>query len=293
MLGKLIKYEFNATSRFFAISYPALLVTAILSKIFAAGGRVEALRDNFIYSIVTMLLAFLYVGIIFAVLAGTTIFMIQRFYKNMLGDEGYLMHTLPVEPWQHVTSKILVSAVWMFVSFVVTALSICILVYGEIPEFALEEILRGIREGFSATGMNPTGFAIWISVTSFISLFTFMLPFYAAISVGQLWRNHRILGSVLAYLGVYTVIQIISSIGLQIIALSWGRNGFPAIEYSAQIQDDALIFGSSAINNMFAAIPMERLFDSIMLYSLISSLIISVGLFFLTSFMLKRKLDLE
>lgn len=35
----------------------------------------------------------------------TMIVIIQRFYKGLLCDEGYLMFTLPVKPWQLIATK--------------------------------------------------------------------------------------------------------------------------------------------------------------------------------------------
>ena len=41
---------------------------------------------------------------------------VQRFYKNLLGREGYLMHTLPVTETQLILSKLLTSMVWVLCS---------------------------------------------------------------------------------------------------------------------------------------------------------------------------------
>ena len=50
--------------------------------------------------------------------------MLQRFYKNLLGDEGYIMFTLPASVHQHVWSKLIVSAVWFIATGVVVFLSV-------------------------------------------------------------------------------------------------------------------------------------------------------------------------
>ena len=51
---------------------------------------------------------------------------LQRFYKNLLSGEGYLMHTLPVRPWQHIASKLIAAVVWTVLSFFVVCVS-CLL----------------------------------------------------------------------------------------------------------------------------------------------------------------------
>ena len=58
----------------------------------------------------------------------TLIVVIQRFYKSLLGDEGYLMFTIPVKAWQNILNKLLVSMLWTFTSTVIGFGSILILV---------------------------------------------------------------------------------------------------------------------------------------------------------------------
>lgn len=41
----------------------------------------------------------------------TAVILIQRFYKNLLGSEGYLMFTLPVTVSQHLFSKTIIAVV--------------------------------------------------------------------------------------------------------------------------------------------------------------------------------------
>ena len=52
---------------------------------------------------------------------------IQRFFRGLLGDEGYLMHTLPVSPWQLIGSKLLCAVVTTLLSIVVAILSILLI----------------------------------------------------------------------------------------------------------------------------------------------------------------------
>jgi len=285
MLGKLLKYEFVATSRFFIITYPAIIVLALLNRIFISSGinSSELVGNSYWFSIFTALSMTLYVGITCAVLVGTTILMMQRFYKNMFGDEGYLMHTLPVEPWQHILSKVLVSAVWMFASFVMTVLSVLILSYGMIPREVMAEFMVEFNAAFSLIGLSTATFWSKIAISMFFSLFVYMLPLYAAITIGQFWRKHRIFGAVLAYIGISTVSQMLSGVVMQIHGMFWRQSDIDVEKY--------FYFG---VNDEFALnFSVEKYFNSIMLSSLLLSLLLSVGLFFLTNYLLKRKLDLE
>lgn len=57
---------------------------------------------------------------------------IQRFYKNLLGDEGYLMFALPATPAQHLAAKLTVSVGWTFASLVLV-LALTAALVGSIP----------------------------------------------------------------------------------------------------------------------------------------------------------------
>ena len=48
----------------------------------------------------TVIFMILYVGLIIAVMVVAVALIIMRFYHGLLKDEGYLMFTLPVKPWQ-------------------------------------------------------------------------------------------------------------------------------------------------------------------------------------------------
>lgn len=50
---------------------------------------------------------------------------IKRFSKNLLGDEGYLMMTLPVSAKKIVASKIITSVVYLILSNYSSIFSIC------------------------------------------------------------------------------------------------------------------------------------------------------------------------
>lgn len=116
MLSKLLKYEFKATGRIYGGLYLAILAAAALLGAFF---RFPALVSDFPIAVVTIVYLMLCVAI--AVITALTI--IQRFTRNLLGREGYLMHTLPVTPAQLILSKLISSMVWLLCSILVIALS--------------------------------------------------------------------------------------------------------------------------------------------------------------------------
>ncbi len=97
MLKKLLKYEFRATARTYGGMYLALLAASVLF-----GGSVWRWNstNSDAYSALVGLLSLVYTAVIIGTVVVTIMTIVQRFYRNLLGREGYLMHTLPVTETQ-------------------------------------------------------------------------------------------------------------------------------------------------------------------------------------------------
>ena len=102
MLKNLLKYEFRATGRTYGGLYLVWLLVALAMGI----SMRDEVWDNGSSQIWAYLMfAYFAIGVAIGVVCIVTI--IQRFTKNLLGREGYLMHTLPVHPEQLVASKLI------------------------------------------------------------------------------------------------------------------------------------------------------------------------------------------
>lgn len=98
MLRKLLKYEFKATARTMVPLYIVLIAFSLFHLVINPLDVLESTGNTSIRTIIAMLDIMLYVVLIVGLSIMTLVIMIQRFYKNLLGDEGYLMFTLPVKP---------------------------------------------------------------------------------------------------------------------------------------------------------------------------------------------------
>ena len=85
MLTKLLKYEFLSTGRIFLPLYLTLVGVSAILKLFIT---IERSIDLMI--VPQVLFTLLYVVLIVAVFALVYILACMRFYRNLLGDEGYL-----------------------------------------------------------------------------------------------------------------------------------------------------------------------------------------------------------
>lgn len=121
MLGKLIGYDNRIQSKFFGGVYAVMGVLAGIAAV------LKALNEHFNHVIVLQY-AYQIAWVIcraaaIAVIVGSIIYVIALFRNNLLKDEGYFMHTLPVPAWQLYVSKLVTGTVWIVVSIVVVILA--------------------------------------------------------------------------------------------------------------------------------------------------------------------------
>ena len=148
MLGKLIKYEFRSTAIFFLPIYAALIIiSALTSALYRLSESFNS--DFFNFS----LAASVSIYVLFAMgLAVTTfVIIIIRFYKNLLGNEGYLMFTLPVSAEQNILAKLIPAVVWFFGSCVLGFFTIIPVLNFKYADFSIsfEYCFAGLQLPFS------------------------------------------------------------------------------------------------------------------------------------------------
>ena len=214
MLGKLIKYDFRCLIRKFGPLWLGAMALAVLNG-FTTGHVLESDSINGILSfilggvpMIVMVSLWIALGVMMIV------FVCERFYKGLLGDEGYLMFTLPATVGEHIASKLIAALVMELVTVLVGFLSILLfaLVYdarGLID--GLSEIRRMIRE---VVGDLPkgTGLFIFLSVlTGIVSAAASDLQIYQSIALGHLARKNRAAASVLAFIGISVGLTILMS----------------------------------------------------------------------------------
>ena len=123
--------------------------------------------------------------------------------ENLLGREGYLMHTLPVTETQLVTSKLISSAVWSLCSILAACLSFGILAVLMIADMDLLEQLPRmwsiIREAFARYNMEFWGALAFSGVVGFVRMVSAIACIYAACMVGHQFKNHPALAGILSF----------------------------------------------------------------------------------------------
>ena len=198
MLGKLIKHEFRATGR---IMLPLLGLLTLLSVL--AGFSAKILDSDVSSGILNFFSVIFIIGFflgLFSAMIVAFVLMIQRFYKNLMGDEGYLMMTLPVSTDGHIFSKLLVSAVWFAATALICCICMLIMVLTNAQGADFSVFFRGF-EGITeyVSVMNIIGYFLEAIVLFFVGSCAVCLHFYAAIAAGHAFANHKMLLSVVFY----------------------------------------------------------------------------------------------
>lgn len=218
MLKNLLKYEFKATRRTYGGLYLVWLLLGLLLGV-SMRNMVETENPNGWQ--IWMVLMLLYTGITIAagVVCITTI--LQRFTKNLLEREGYLMHTLPVNEYQLVGSKLISSLVWVVCSAGVGLLSIVLLMLGLCAFQSPQRILASgtidgvpyervvtytwgdlwgiLRQQLAQLGGSFWASAAWSLFVGLLGTAVLILCIYAACMVGHLFRKHTTAASIVAF----------------------------------------------------------------------------------------------
>ena len=198
---------------------------------------------------------------------------IQRFYKSLLGDEGYLMFTLPVRPWQLITSKLIVSALWSIVSCVVAVGSIMVMAIGLDDLRAFPAAWRSIWQNMDKWfGLSPLAFFIELILLMLAGLALSILVVYVSIALGHQLNSKKLLGSFGAFLVVTTAIQTVTVVGISLIGHLQDWVGF--LDWLGRMNEETLVH-----MGMWCGIAYEVFFSAVC--------------FFVTNHLLTKHLNLE
>lgn len=265
MLGKLIKYETKATARVFLPLYSVLLLFALINRIIDPFRTIPDSNKMSFGKILSGFILAVYIVLIIGTAIMTIVIMIQRFYKNLLGDEGYLMFTLPVETWKHIVSKLLIAILWIVLSILAALCSVII-----ISGISMSELMDGfvntieiIKGQIGTVGLYLAPFYIFVMTVLVI------ITIYAAIALGHLFPKHKLVTSFAMYAVIYFVNQLISVLYIMVF-----RNMFFKALFTP-----ALISPHTVQIIISALIVLEAL--------------LAVGYFVLTNIILSKKLNLE
>ncbi len=215
MFGKLMKYNLKEVGMVMLPMYAALLVlgtTAGLAMRYSIMRGAGEILASTVPGVVTIIL-FLVFGIMgLATVAVTLIMILRNFRDNLLGSRGYLMNTLPVTTAEQVLSKVLNGALFVLFGGAASGISGLLFLLVCLRRRDWAELGEAFRDAFGDR-ISPALVILQIVVLLLVWAVQDVTKIYASLSLGSLWRGHRSIGAILAFV-VITVIQNLIGNGL-------------------------------------------------------------------------------
>ena len=283
MLKTLLKHEMRATAKTFVwlyIAFAAIVVVNALvnpmTSVFHSSnvGADMEVASSMVPNAIQGIAMMLYVLSLVAMGIVTFVIVILRFFRNLLGDEGYLMMTLPVSREQNILSKLLIAVFWNVCTCILIILSLLLMIAsaGIFSEFA-----KGLQEFFASDLPSSRWIALGIA-TALVATFTGVMMLYAAMGMGPNLLKNRVGGSILSYILIYVASQFV------VVGVMWG--------VAAGTLGPNVITQTIILNGTNSAGIVVEIVDMILIATIVSEAAIGVGCWFLTRFMLTRKLNL-
>ncbi|MBP5263081.1 MAG: hypothetical protein J6Z33_01755 [Lachnospiraceae bacterium] len=288
MLKKLFKHEFKTISKMGGL----LVAVSGCLTLLAAAYLVSPLFSVFLnqsnemsvgMTVMGVLLGVLgilsYVAMLVGVSFGFTIFLGVRFFRSMYSDEGYLTNTLPVKPMDLLIVKVVTAAVWMLImNLILYGFMILLILIGTSRSLDMNffDMLKSIRQLFGTLvdyffadfrgDLKVSALLILLMV--FVGPFAEIAIMFGSLTIGQLsWKNKGLTG-IWVYLGMRMAMGMVG--------------GFASIAFNI-IAARRIMEGSASL---FLA-------NGRYLVSLLISIAFGVALFFISSHIVKNRLNLE
>lgn len=214
MLRKLLKHEYIATARVMLPIYVAVLVLALAMRltggVWNAGGFSYSGADRIGAVITVLVITGFFVGIVAAFVA-SFVQTISRFRSNLLGDEGYVMFTLPVSTHQLVWAKLIVSVTW-FIGAVLLSILAFIIVAADgttLVGFQAFFLEMSIGTHIDTFGPHAVLFAVECVFALLIGCANVCLAFYAPLAIGHSFAKRKMLLSVVFFFAIQIVTDLL------------------------------------------------------------------------------------
>lgn len=218
MFKKLLKYDLKYLFRRTFVLFIVVFGLSIFKRI------TDLLPNNRLTSIISGSVTFLFIGSLFVLPIFCFVMTLQRYRRNMLSDEGYLTHTLPVKE-----SKILLSK--LVANLIISIASVLMVVAGLLIALATGDFFvdagEFIREVFYDIANISSG---WVALYLILGIIIIILGIVLATifiplcqTLSTLFEDKRGLFTILFMFVIMVGMEIIMSI-VNLIIMSAVRN---------------------------------------------------------------------
>lgn len=269
MLGKLIKNEIKTSAHTMmniyiaaAVTIGIMLLAYVVDISWLSGLATVAM---FLIAIIALIITF--VGVI------------ANFYKTLYGPQGYLSFTLPVTSGQLLAAKAIVAFLWILVSYAVS-IGIMIWIYDYMTSVIGENNLELIKTVISMFRSMPgakaiKGYLVLLVLAVFIQLAFLISELFFSIT----FANTRIMqklgaaGPIVVFFAIFIIAQILNFVLTNYvpIVVAPGTDGL-IFSFGKTMESAELSFGITGV---------------------IFELLVSIGLFFGTGWLMNHKVNIK
>ncbi|MBF0776790.1 hypothetical protein BVE84_04685 [Streptococcus azizii] len=266
MFGKLLKYEFKAVGKWYLGLYAAAISLSVIIGFWLqdfttrpASSLTGVTSASTVEGVLLIAILSSFAIILVGLLLSTLFLIVNRFRKNVYGRQGYLTMTLPVTNHQIILSKLTAGFIWSLLSSIATIICLLIIfsitiapVMNEVTGEMLQEMSKAFQQ------LAETNLIFYYAVGLIADTVNSILLIYFAISLGQLFKDHRTLLAIVFYFAINFAQGIFSFI----ILLSMGGDAYtPLNTYS--------------------------------LFTISLSILLSIGYYFGTYYIMSNRLNLQ
>lgn len=275
MLGKLLKHDWKRVWKTIICLNGVILIMTLLGDL--------SLLFNFwntnsnITSYIAVLCTIFYMLSMIGLCVAIVIYLIVYMYRSCYSDAGYLTHTLPVKSSSIILSKLIILSAGYLITGATVIISVfsLMLSLGSIGgNISLSSAFSELSEEIRLAGIADE---IWLSIILLV-IFILAAVFFsssiimASFSFGQLYTKHKIVGSVVSYFAIETIIQIlVTLISIPVFVSN--------ITTLVETGDEIASVGS--------------FFLLTYILTIVITIGLSVGLFFISNHIMKKKLNLD
>ena len=295
MLGKLIKHDFRALSRILLPVQLAVFgatVRICLGVSFNIRTTADAQYSGIILQLLKIAIQFVtLISVLSIVAAGilTLVVIVVRFYKNLLGDEGYLTFTLPTTATQLLWAKLISAFLWTLISGVVIVVCVNIFLIFGLTEKGMvnTQYFAFFGEAFRYLSQNLTGDMVVLlleAVALIVLTVVFnLLQIYTALLLGSAASaKHKLLAGIGFYFLINVAVGVVYSMGQFAIVGRYALNGMDGGQLGMS--------GSGFASGMNWIMSFTQPF---FWFYFVLTLAFCVGAFLLCRYLMKNKLNLE
>lgn len=282
----LLKNDFLASARVISLFYIAIVLLLAVFGICVGLQKSDLLNAEMLAKVSSVHNASIAITIVvsFLLILVTFFFVCYDFTKSLFGQQGYLSFTLPVSSNQLLGSKVIVYGGWLILSYIVFMFTGGFLLNYTADVIIGEEKITFVESLMGLLGNFPSitqliAYAVYITVMFFVIILSFVSIIYFAITVAHMrqLQKHSLLASIPIFI-------ITASIFLSIAFKMSDYINFVMIFNDDFTLSFGLLEKGYSITSEYAGMKITPIFMFI---------ILDVGLFFLTSHIMHKKVNLK